>query len=270
MQKVTTRDIDIALKKINIKKNSCYMVHSSLTHLGIIDGIKIKQIPKIILKLLRKNLGKNSTICFPTSDWDYSDNKKIFDKKRSNSHREFGGLSQYVAKKNGSLRSNNPLFNVTALGNKAKFITNGRTTNAFGVDSAWDKLYNLDAEIILLGCDFSKATFTFTRYIEFRYGVPYLYNKFFNIPISKNKKKIFNHSVSTLRYLDLNIEYDLNNFKKILKRKKILIENNNKKIKIIKVKMKPCFDAGIECLKKDINFFLKKKPNYKFTKYPIK
>ena len=42
------------------------MVHSSLTHLGIIDGIKIKQIPKIILKLLRKNLGKNSTICFPT------------------------------------------------------------------------------------------------------------------------------------------------------------------------------------------------------------
>ena len=30
------------------------MVHSSLTHLGIIDGIKIKQIPKIILKLLRK------------------------------------------------------------------------------------------------------------------------------------------------------------------------------------------------------------------------
>ena len=58
MQKVTTRDIDIALKKINIKKNSCYMVHSSLTHLGIIDGIKIKQIPKIILKLLRKNLGK--------------------------------------------------------------------------------------------------------------------------------------------------------------------------------------------------------------------
>ena len=36
------------------------MIHSSLAHLGIIDGIKIKQIPKIILKLLRKNLGKNS------------------------------------------------------------------------------------------------------------------------------------------------------------------------------------------------------------------
>ena len=95
-----------------------------------------------------------------------------------------------MLQKMGSLRSNNPLFNVTALGNKAKFITNGRTTNAFGVDSAWDKLYNLDAEIILLGCDFSKATFTFTRYIEFRYGVPYLYNKLFNIPISKNKKNL--------------------------------------------------------------------------------
>ena len=41
------------------------MVHSSLAHLGIIDGIKIKQIPKIILKLLRKNLGKILQYAFP-------------------------------------------------------------------------------------------------------------------------------------------------------------------------------------------------------------
>ena len=74
------------------------MVHSSLTHLGIIDGIKIKQIPKIILKLLRKNLGKIPQYAFPLLI-GIIQMKKIFDKKRSNSHREFGGLSQYVAKK---------------------------------------------------------------------------------------------------------------------------------------------------------------------------
>ena len=34
--------------------------------------------------------------------------------------------------------------------------------------------------------------------------------------------------------------------------------------------MKPCFDLGIECLKKDINFFLRKKPKHKKQKFPIK
>ena len=46
--------------------------------------------------------------------------------------------------KPNSFRSSNPLFNITALGKKAKYITNGGTSNAFGVDSAWDKLYNLN------------------------------------------------------------------------------------------------------------------------------
>ena len=50
----------------------------------------------------------------------------------------------------------------------------------------------------------------------------------------------------------------------------IRVENKNKKIKITKVKMKPCFDIGISCLKKDINFFLKRKPKYKIDKFPLK
>ena len=76
MQKITSKDIDTAFRQMRIKKNSCYMIHSSLVHLGIVDGVKINQIPKVILNILRKNLGKNSTICVPTSDWDYSDKKK--------------------------------------------------------------------------------------------------------------------------------------------------------------------------------------------------
>ena len=81
----------------------------------------------------------------------------------------------------------------------------------------------------------------------------------FNLPILKKRKKIFKTSTSTLRYLDLDLVYDLKKFKSVLKKKKILFEGRDKKIKITRVKMKPCFDLGIECLKKDINFFLKKK-----------
>ena len=270
MQIISKIEINNAFKELNFKKNSSFVVHSSLMHLGLIKGVKIKQMPSEIFLLLRKNLGKNATICVPSSNWDYSYKKKSFDKNKSNSHKEFGALSSYIAKKPNSLRSNNPLFNISAIGKKAKYITDGGTSNAFGTDSAWDKLYNLNAEIILLGCDFSEATFTFVRYIEFRFGVPYLYNKLFNLPITNKRKKIFNSSISTLRYLNIDVVYDLKKFKKILKKKQILFEGKDKKIKITKVKMKPCFDLGIECLKKDINFFLKKKPKYKKEKFPLK
>jgi aminoglycoside N3'-acetyltransferase len=270
MQKISKKEIDIAFKKLNFKRNSCVVIHSSLIHLGLIEGVNLKKMPEEIYSLIKKNLGKNATICVPSSNWDYSDKKKPFDKIRSNSHKEFGALSNYIVNKKNSFRSNNPLFNITALGKKAKYITNGGTSNAFGVDSAWDKLYNLDAEIILLGCDFSEATFTFTRYIEFRFGVPYLYNKLFNLPIFHKRKKIFKTSTSTLRYLDLDLVYDLKKFKNVLKKKKILFEGRDKKIKITKVRMKPCFDLGIECLKKDIYFFLKKKPKFKKQKFPLK
>ena len=49
---------------------------------------------------------------------------------------------------------------------------------AFGADSAWDQLFKLNSDIVFLGCDLSVCTFI--RYIEFRFGVPYLYNKHFN------------------------------------------------------------------------------------------
>lgn len=270
MQKISKKEISSALKKLNFKKNSCVVIHSSLIHIGLIEGVNLKKMPEEIFFLIKKNLGKNATICVPSSNWDYSDKKKPFDRIISNSHKEFGALSNYIVNKPNSFRSSNPLFNITALGKKAKYITNGGTSNAFGVDSAWDKLYNLNAEIILLGCEFSEATFTFTRYIEFRFGVPYLYNKLFNLPILNKGKKIFKTSTSTLRYLDLDLVYDLKKFKNVLKKKKILFEGVDKKIKITRVKMKPCFDLGIECLKKDIYFFLKKKPKFKKQKFPLK
>jgi len=269
MQTFSIKNLNDAFKKMKFKKNNSYIIHSSLTHLGLLKGKPIEQIPKNIFNVLIKNLGRDSTISVPTSDWNYSQKKTLFDKKSSVAHKDFGGLSQYFVKRKRSFRSNNPLFNITAIGKKAKYITGGNTNNAFGKDSAWDRLYNLNSEILLLGCDFSETNFTFTRYIEFRFGVPYLYNKLFQQPINQNKKKIFDFSISTLRYHDLDIQYDLKNFKKILKKRKILVENTDKKIKITRVKMKPCFDLGIECLKKDINFFLKKKPKYKNKLYPL-
>ena len=97
-------------------------------------------------------------------------------------------LVNLLHKEKKSLRSFNPIFNISSEGKQAKFITSQKTPTAFGEDSAWHQLYKLNSEIIFIGCDLSVCTFV--RFIEFRFGVPYLYNKLFNTKIC-NKKKLY-------------------------------------------------------------------------------
>ena len=159
------------------------------------------------------------------------------------------------------MRSLNPLFTISSIGSKAKFITGEKTPIAFGSDSAWDNLFKLNSKIIFLGCDMSVCTFV--RYIEFRYGVPYLYNKHFMNKIILNRKILSNYSSSTLRYPYFYLDYDLMKFQKILLRKKLLKSSSNKNFKAMSVDMKSCFDCGIDLLKKNLFFFLQHPPKYK-------
>ena len=138
---------------------------------------------------------------------------------------------------------------------------------AFGEDSPWDQLYKLNSDIIFLGCDISVCTFI--RYIEFRFGVTYLYNKHFNNKIRTGKKIISKHSSSPLRYLYLDIEYDTSKFQKILLKKKILRTGKSKNINVMAVDMQACYRVGIEELKKDLFFFLKRPPKFKNKFAPI-
>jgi hypothetical protein len=86
--------------------------------------------------------------------------------------------------------------------------------------------------------------------------VPYLYNKHFSIPIKNNEQIISKYSSSLLRYKHLKIEYKLKKFQDDLKNKKILRNNNNKKLNIMAVRMQPCFKLGIKNLKKDFFFII--------------
>ena len=263
----TLSEIKKNLKRLNLKKGSSCSLHSSIVGLGLIKNFSIENIPKKIFDLVFKEIGKNGTLSALTPYYDYGLKSKKFDLAKSNSVKDVGSLSDFINKKKGSTRSLNPLFNISSIGRKAKFITNKKTTMAFGADSAWDQLFKLNSDIVFLGCDLSVCTFI--RYIEFRFGVPYLYNKHFNRDICMNKKIISKYSSSTLRYSYLDIEYDTSKFQKILLKKKVLRTSINKKIKFMAVDMQSCFEIGVEELKKDLFFFLKRPPKYKNKLYPL-
>ena len=263
----TLSEIKKSLKKLKLKKGSSCLLHSSIIGLGLIKGLSISDIPKKIFDLIFEEIGSNGTLSALTPYYDYALKSKEFDLTKSPSSKNVGAISDFINGRKDSTRSLNPLFNISSVGKKAKFITNQRTTIAFGADSPWDQLFKLNSDIIFLGCDISVCTFI--RYIEFRFGVPYLYNKYFNNKICVDNKVISKYSSSTLRYLYLDVEYDTSRFQKILLKKKVLRTGKSKNINIMAINMHSCYQLGIEALKKDLFFFLKKTPKFKNKFTPI-
>ena len=263
----TLSEIKKSLRELKLKKGSSCLLHSSVTGLGPIKGLDIKKIPETIIKLIFEEIGHNGTLSVMTPYYEYALKNKKFDLNHSPSAKELGAISSHIYKKKNSVRSLNPLFTISSIGKKAKFITKGKTPIAFGHDSAWDNLFKLNSKILFLGCDMSVCTFV--RYIEFRFGVPYLYNKHFKNKIVFNKKTLSNYSSSTLRYSYFYLDYDLMRFQKILIKKNLLKLNSNKNFKAMSIDMKSCYNCGIELLKKNLFFFLENRPKYKGKLPPI-
>ena len=199
--------------------------------------------------------------------YDYSNEKTVFNNKSKKISKEVGNFAKYMSAQNKSMRSNNPLFNLCGVGPNVKKIFKGCAPTSFGFDSAWYRLFQKNCEMIFIGCNLSRCTFI--RFIEFNFGVPYIYNKYFNIPIKSNNNLINNFSISQLKYLNSNVEYDTSKFENLLYRKKLLKKSNNKRISFMKLKMKDAYKLGIQELSKNPFFFLKRKPSFskKFSPY---
>ncbi len=268
MNSLTVAEFKSIIKDLKIQKNSSYLLHSSIRGIGLIKGIKILDTPKFITNELLKKIGINGTLSALTPFYDYGLKKKKFDIKNSPSSRELGALSDFIFRDKRSFRSLNPPFSLSSIGKKAKYIAYAPSPTAFGFESSWDRLFKLDSKMIFLGCNLSVCTFV--RYIEFRFGVPYLYNKFFRRKILKKGKTLSKYSSSTLRYDYFYLDYNLKNFQIFLKKKGVINFSSNKKIQAMSLSMRDCFEYGVEKLLEDIFFFLDKKPLFIKNKPPIK
>ena len=260
MSNISIKKFKKDLLRLGVKKNKSYFLHTSIIDVGCFNDNKIKNIPKNIYESIKSLVGKNGTISTLTANYDYGNFKKNFDLSSSPTTHDIGYFSKYFLNRKSSKRSYNPIFNISSEGKNARLITSAHSPNAFSDDSAWQELYKLNTEIIFIGCDISVCTFI--RFIEFKFGVPYLYNKLFKTKIINQGKTIFNYSCSPVRYRKSKIEYDLKRFQKLLLKKKVLKVIKSQNFKIMLLKMQPCFKIGTEQLRKNIYYFLKRKPLY--------
>lgn len=150
----TKTDIFTDLSNSGICKGDTVIVHSSFKSLG-----ELENGADTIVSALLETVGEEGTVVFPTlcnADW-----KNVYKNWHPDAMSYVGYLTNYFRKLPGALRSNQATHSVAAIGKNAEYITKthgetGRIPGPFGdtcfsKDSPWEKLYELDAKILLIG-----------------------------------------------------------------------------------------------------------------------
>ncbi len=151
---VVKQDIIHAINELEIKATDTVIVHSSLKSFGIVDGG-----PDTVIDAFLEVL-TDGTLIFPTlRQKDFFNAYNNWDIKTTPS--DVGLISETFRKRAGALRSNQETHSVSAMGVRAQYITEAHNEGkprigmwgdyAFSYNSPWQKLYELNGKIVMLG-----------------------------------------------------------------------------------------------------------------------
>lgn len=151
------------------------MWHASLREVGAVDGG-----PQSVVRALRNALGEDGTLVVPTFTSENSDTSPSYlervrgmsDEARTAANASMpafdcgstpapsmGILAETVRLSPGTLRSNHPQTSFAALGPHAKKVVTGhRSVCHLGEDSPLAYLYNVRAQVLLMGVGFDRCT----------------------------------------------------------------------------------------------------------------
>lgn len=261
MQTLTREELEEALRTLGIANGDLILVHSDLMTLGIPEGIESRnEILKFYLDVFRDVLGPEGTLSVPAYFYEYARYGIPFDTKTSPVSKSLGAFSAYIAALPDAVRSCNPIQSIASTGFKAREISGGLSLNGYGVTSPWHRLRKKGCKMIFLGVDMQSMTFV--HYIEQLVGVPHLYFKVFDSPVTKDEAVVSGSPVSAVRYLNFGIEYDLKPFQELLFKRKLARSVKVGRGEILIVTAEDAYRTGVECLEKEMYFFLKQPPKF--------
>ena len=202
-------DIKEHLKSLGLSENDTVIIHGDA---GVAAQYIYDSSDDPLTTFIDELISYFSTGTVIVPAFSYSATKgEIFDQNTTPS--DAGLFSEKFRLKEGVIRSNHPIFSVSAIGKDAKTYTNSLLTDCFGAETFFDRLYIENAKIVTLGCALERVTFI--HYVEQKLGVSYRYFKNFSAQIKYQcitKKLEVRYFV---RNLDLDRSLDLSAFEKM-------------------------------------------------------
>jgi len=167
---VNRSDITKAVLELGINPGDTVLVHSSFKSLGTVDGGA-----EAVIGGFLDAIGETGTLVLPT--FVQKDFENAYKTWHIDKESDTGYLTNYFRKREGSFRSDQATHSVAASGKLARELTktHGLTGKRFGnmgdtpfaKDSPWEKMYQLDAKVVMLGV--SPLYITFRHYAEYCY-----------------------------------------------------------------------------------------------------
>ena len=265
MKTYTKTDIEKALRKTGLKRGHIVYINPEIYRFGVLkDAENKEQYFKIFFDCIMKIIGKTGTVAINSYTFQtLRYNKKfIYEKTISSS----GSFSEFLRKKKGSIRSEHPVFSVTAYGKYKREICSTNSKNNYGYNSPYKNFLDLNGKILNLGMN--PWLNPFFHVAEFFSGVPYCYNKLTKVPYYKNKKKISKYFSTFVSYKKPKIERDYTKLKQKLFQKKIVKSTKLGSSYIHFYSARKYFNLIIEELNKNQFFLFKKVPSFKKGKLP--
>ena len=240
-------DLKNKLVKLGIKKGDIVFCHSNIGFFGKMKNCKNKdQLCKTFFKIIFKIIGTKGTLIVPT--FTYSFFKK--EKYNLNSASSMGIFSEWVRKKKSALRTNDPNFSVSIIGNKKIFFSKTCNNNTYDKNSFFGKFHKLNGKIL----NFNFPGSTILHYYEKIIKVDYRFEKKFHGIVSPNKKEIWTVYSRYLRN-NKNIHNPFKLMQRLrIKRKKNFV--NLGKGEIFAIKSQELFKFVKQNLKKNKNFLI--------------
>ena len=251
MKMYTKQELVIALKEVGLKKNDTVFVNTELYKFGVLDGVKKKEdYFKIFFDAINEIISKGGTLA--TNSYSFQTlrygEKFVYEKTKCSS----GKFSEFIRSRGDSLRSDHPVFSVSAIGKNKKYICSKNSLHNYGYGSRYDKMLKLNGYILKLAME--PCFNPLLHYVDSLVGVAYYYNKLTKLKYYKKGKKINKSFSSYVRYLNLDIKRNLNTFKKInhiLRKNKIVKSTNLGSSKIHLIDAQKYLDVILDILYDD-------------------
>ncbi len=175
-------ELENHLKNLGIQKNDNLTIHADLTSIGIYD----RDLPNILLKVVKKIIGKNGTFALPLYNYELR-KKKIINMDKDFGLKQNSILSKYFFKKFKNSRTNSIFHSHLINGKlKKKFLEN-ENYYSFGKNSDFDIFYKYNFKLLLFGCK-ARAGCTYIHHVEDKFSTTYREKKTFIFNLKKNNK----------------------------------------------------------------------------------
>ncbi len=244
-----------ALQKAGVKCGEVLMVHSDISVFGKLALFDRNGLCQALVNALKNSIGEQGTLIMPTFTYSFC-RGEVFDPDTSPS--TVGVLTEYFRRQPGSLRTRHPIFSAAVQGKHQADLQNiGR--DAFGHDSIFGKLHALKGRLVFFGT--SMQACTYIHYVEQCHGIPYRFMKTFSGTIREKDREYPSEATYFVRYLDRNVNLDLQRFESYLLQQGLMQEVCVGHGRILTAEADVIYQAGCQLLDEDIYYFLKEKPS---------